>query len=185
MPSWRPSPELVAFLESGPPPVSIGFGSMSTRDPAGLAEVAVGALRIAGRRGLLVSGWGGLAPSDLPHDVCLVREVPHDWLFPRMAATIHHGGAGTTAAGLRAGVPAVVTPLFADQPFWAERVARLGVGARPIPLRKLAVERLATAIRRATNDQGMRERAAALGHRIRQEEGVGQAVALIEQLGAV
>ncbi len=183
-PDWSPSPELVAFLESGPPPVSIGFGSMSMRDPARLAEVAVAALRRAGQRGVLVSGWGGLAPSDLPDDVCLVPEVSHDWLFQRMAATVHHGGAGTTAAGLRAGVPAVVTPFFADQPFWAERVAKLGVGTPPIPLRKLTTERLASAIRTATSDEGMRQRAAALGQRIREENGVSRAVALIEQLGA-
>lgn len=180
---WRPSPNLVAFLEAGPPPVSIGFGSMSTRDPAGLAEVTVAALRRAGQRGILLSGWGGLAPSDLPDDICLVREVPHDWLFPRMAATVHHGGAGTTTAGLRGGVPAVVTPFFADQPFWAVRVAALGVGTRPIPFQELTTERLAAAIRAATSDEGMRRRASVLGHRIREEDGVGQAVAVIEQLG--
>ncbi len=182
-PDWHPPPELVAFLESGPPPVSIGFGSMVPRDPAGLTEVAVAALRRAGRRGVLISGWGGLKPSDLPDDVCLVPEIPHDWLFPRMAATVHHGGAGTTAAGLRAGVPAVVTPFFADQPFWARRVKELGVGTPSIPLRKVTTERLATAIRTATSDDLMRLRAAALGQRIREENGVTRAVAVIEQLG--
>jgi hypothetical protein len=110
----------------------------------------------------------GILPDGVP--------VPHEWLFPRTAAAVHYGGAGTTAASLRAGVPSVVTPFFGDQPFWGERIHALGVGPRPIPRRRLTAERLAAAIQAAVSDTGMRERAARLGRRIRAEDGVARAV---------
>ncbi len=109
-----------------------------------------------------------------------MEQAPHGWLFPRVAAVVHHGGAGTTAAGLRAGRPTVVVPFFADQPFWGDRVHALGVGPRPIPRKELTAERLAAAIRQAAGAEGLRARAAALGARIRAEDGVGQAVRVVE-----
>jgi len=178
---WAPPADLLRFLEAGPPPVYIGFGSMPSSRPGEAAAMVVEALDRAGQRGLLYGGWGGLRPESLPDHVHMAGPMPHSWLFPRMAAVVHHGGAGTTAAGLWAGVPAVVTPFFGDQPFWGARVHALGVGPRPIPRRSLTADRLAEAIRAATSDREMRERAAALGARIRAEDGVARAVAVIER----
>lgn len=178
---WQPSAELSAFLEAGAPPVYVGFGSMSGTDPQAKAQIVVEALRQAGQRGILASGWGGLQAADLPDDVFMLDHAPHDWLFPRMAAVVHHGGAGTTGAGLRAGKPSVICPFGVDQPFWAQQVYGLGVGTPPIPQKRLTAEGLAGAITTAVNDAGMRQRAEALGGKIRAEDGVGTAVRVIEQ----
>jgi UDP:flavonoid glycosyltransferase YjiC (YdhE family) len=110
----------------------------------------------------------------------MIGPTSHDWLFPRVAAVVHHGGAGTTAAGLRAGVPSILVPFFGDQPFWGNRVHSLGVGPAPIPRSKLSVERLAQAIQEATTDTRMRQRAADLGVKIRAENGVANAVKIIQ-----
>ena len=182
-PGWQPPPDLVRFLEAGLPPVYIGFGSMGSSRPEETADMAVQALSRIGRRGVLYGGWGGLRPEQLPDHVHLTGSVPHSWLFPRMAAVVHHGGAGTTAAGLAAGVPAVVTPFFGDQPFWGQRVHELGVGPQPIPRRRLTVDNLAEAIRIATTNSQMQTKAAELGARIRAEDGVARAVAVIERHG--
>jgi UDP:flavonoid glycosyltransferase YjiC (YdhE family) len=120
--------------------------------------------------------------ADLPESVFMVDAVPFSWLFPRVAAVIHHGGAGTTAAGLRAGVPSVVIPFFGDQPFWGRRVADLGVGPEPIPRRVLTADRLVQAIQRAVTDRAMRQRAADLGVRIRAEDGIARAVAVVGRI---
>jgi len=187
-PEWQPPKDLARFLASGTPPVYVGFGSMTTSDPRELTRIAVDALRAAGQRGVLLSGWAGLGAGtgsgtggQVAEHVHVVSDVPHAWLFPRMAAVVHHGGAGTTAAGLRAGVPTIVAPVSADQPFWGARVAQLGAGPPPIPQRDLTVERLTAAIRAATSDDAIRRRAAALGERIRAEDGVAAAVAVLEQ----
>jgi sterol 3beta-glucosyltransferase len=179
---WSPPPALLDFLQAGPPPVYVGFGSMSTRNPEESANLAVEALARTRQRGILLSGWGGMRSNRLPETVCALDSAPFSWLFPRVAAVVHHGGAGTTAAGLRAGVPSVVVPFFADQPFWGRRVAALGVGPQPIPHKQLTVERLTQAINQAVSDQAMRQRAADLGSMIRAEDGVASAVAAIEQL---
>ena len=113
------------------------------------------ALAQAGQRGLLLKGWGGLTGRDLPDNVFEIDAAPHDWLFPRMAAIVHHGGAGTTAAAMRAGVPAVAVPIFADQPFWASPIAALGVGPAPIQRAQLNADRLAYAIRMAVDNEGI------------------------------
>lgn len=120
--------------------------------------------------------------ADLPGSVLMVDSVPFSWLFPRVAAVVHHGGAGTTAAGLRAGVPSVVIPFFGDQPFWGQRMAELGVGPAPIPRRRLTIERLARAIQQAVTDQTMRQRAAHLGSKIQAEDGTARAVAVVQQI---
>lgn len=178
---WRPPAELVAFLEAGPPPVYIGFGSMGSKNPEATADVVLEALRLTQQRGVLSTGWGGLKTSDLPDSVFMVGSIPHAWLFPRMAAIVHHGGAGTTAAALSAGVPSIVTPVMGDQSFWARRVSDLGVGPRSVPRRKLTVERLCRAIESALSDDQMRARSAVLGEQIRAEDGTSVAVRLIEQ----
>ncbi|MFO7631083.1 MAG: glycosyltransferase [Caldilinea sp.] len=178
---WTPDAELVDFLEAGPPPVYVGFGSMSNRNPETTASLVLEALAETRQRAVLLSGWGGLRAVQLPDTVFLADAIPHDWLFPRMAAIVHHGGAGTTAAGLRAGVPSIVVPYFGDQPFWGKRIETLGVGPAPIARKQLTARRLAAAIERAVTDQLMRRRAADLGARIRAEDGVAAAVAIISQ----
>lgn len=173
---WQPPGQLVDFLEAGPPPVYVGFGSMNNRNAEETTDTVLKALAIAKQRGILVTGWGGLSVDDLPDNVFKVDAIPHDWLFPRVSAVVHHAGIGTTAAGLRAGAPTIAVPFFGDQPFWAERAFKLGVGPRPIPRKKLSAERLAEAISIAVSDAGMRSRAADLGKRIRAEDGVAGAV---------
>ena len=173
---WQPPADLADFLSSGPPPVYIGFGSMNTHNREELTNLVVQALVRVRQRGILLTGWGGLASTNFSDDVFSMESAPHDWLFPRMAAVVHHGGAGTTAAGLRAGIPTVIMPFFADQPFWGRRVYELGAGTPPIPRKRLSVERLAEAIRAATADKQMRDRAATLGRSIRAEDGVSRAV---------
>jgi sterol 3beta-glucosyltransferase len=180
-PAWQPPPVLARFLQAGPPPVYVGFGSMTDRDPAGLARTAVAALRRAGCRGVLARGWAALTGATDHEDLLVVDEVPHDWLFPRMAAVVHHGGAGTTHTGLRAGIPNVVVPFFTDQPFWAQRVADLGAGPPPIPRQMLTVDRLAAAIHTAVSDPTLQARAAALGRRIEAEDGVTCAVQAVQK----
>ena len=174
---WAPPPELAAFLGGGPPPVYIGFGSMTGGNPETTLRMILEALELSHQRGVLLSGWAGLGEGrPLPEYAFSVRSVPHGWLFPRVAAVVHHGGAGTTGAGLRAGVPSVLIPFVADQPCWARRVEELGAGPRPIPFRELTAERLADAIRQATSNPAMRQRAAELGQRIRGEDGPGAAI---------
>ena len=180
-PSWTPPPALLAFLEAGPPPVCIGFGSMANRDPAQITTLALEALALAGQRGILLSGWGGLSNADLPAYAFKLEAAPHGWLFPRMKAVVHHGGAGTTAAGLRAGVPAQVVPFFGDQPYWGERIAALGVGPLPLPRRTLTAQRLADHLRLMDGDQAMQARAAELGQALRAEDGTGVAVAALSR----
>lgn len=178
---WQPPDELVAFLAAGPPPVSIGFGSMTGRDPAHMTEIVAAAVEESGVRAVLLSGWAGLGKMDLPEAIFCLPAVPHRWLFPRMAAVVHHGGAGTVAAGLRAGVPTVVVPHFADQPFWGQRIYDLRVGPEPLPRHKLTAAKLAAAIREAVSNQEMAARAKALGVKVRAEEGIETAVAHINR----
>jgi sterol 3beta-glucosyltransferase len=180
-PDWQPSPELMSFLEAGEPPVYVGFGSMAGSNPEQLAGLILEALDRSGQRGLLLTGWGGLHADLVPENVFVVDSAPHSWLFPRMAAVVHHGGAGTTAEGLRAGVPAVIVPFVFDQPFWGARVTALGLGPNPIPQKQLTADRLAHAIRVAVTDPGMRQRANALGTAIRAENGVRNAVRIVKR----
>jgi sterol 3beta-glucosyltransferase len=184
-PAWRPPRELQAFLAAGPPPVSIGFGSMTPANAGRLTAIAIEALAASGQRGVLLGGWGTLGEGVLPSSVMAVRDVPHEWLFPRMGAAVHHGGAGTTGASLRAGVPSIVVPLGFDQPFWGRRVHELGVGPRPISRRRLSATWLAEAIRTATTDSAMRARAATLGAELRAERGVENAITELMAIEAV
>jgi len=178
---WRPPPALEAFLEAGDPPVYVGFGSMAGRDPAQLATTILRALARSGQRGLLLTGWGGMQAMSVPKDIFVLDAAPHSWLFPHMAAVVHHGGAGTTAEGLRAGIPSVIVPFIVDQPFWGNRVHALGVGPKPIPRRRLKDDNLAHAIRLAVTHPGIRQRAATLGEAIRSEDGIGTAVNLVKR----
>lgn len=180
-PAWRPDAALAAFLAAGPPPVYVGFGSMRPRDPRAVSEVVARALRRAGVRGIVGTGWGGLDQGGLDvggdGDVLAVGDVPHDWLFPRCAAVVTHGGAGSTATALRAGVPSFAVPFFADQHFWGARAARLGVGPDPLPVRRLEAGALAARIRAAVAAPHLRARAAEVGRALGREDGVATAVA--------
>ena len=176
---FQPSATLLRFLEAGPPPVYIGFGSAVSGDPRQLSETALAALQLAGQRGILLAGWAGLSSIQLPESVYHLEDVPHDWLFPRMAAVVHHGGAGTTGASLRAGIPTLVTPFALDQYGWGKIVTDLGIGPEAIPAKKLTTEKLASAIQAAVTDVEMRERATALGDQIRDEDGIGRAMELM------
>jgi sterol 3beta-glucosyltransferase len=179
---WTPPADLLTFLDAGDPPVYIGFGSMSSKNPEEAGRIALDALARSGQRGIIAAGWGGLSQTDLPDSVFMIDHMPHSWLFPRMAAVVHHGGAGTTAAGLRAGGPSIVVPFMGDQPFWGRRVFELGVGPKPIPRKRLTADRLAAAISQAVSDTTMQQKAAELGERIRAEDGIGQAVAVVHRL---
>lgn len=178
---WQPSQALLDFLAAGSPPVYVGFGSMSGEDAAQFTEIILEALKQTGQRGILLTGWGGIAQTELPDDVFLLSSVPHDWLFPRMATIVHHGGAGTTAAALRAGVPSVVVPFFGDQPFWGDRVMKLGTSPSPIPKAQLTVDCFAAAITTAVTDSVMQKQAKAIGVKIRAEDGVQQAIKVVER----
>jgi hypothetical protein len=178
---WQPPGALLDFLQAGAPPVAIGFGSMTGRNPQKMNEIVLEAVQMSGQRAILLSGWAGLGQMQLPKTILQLSAAPHSWLFPKMAAVVHHGGAGTTAAGLRAGIPSIVVPHFADQPFWGQRVASLGVGPKPMPRPKLTAHKLADALDTAVSNQTMRQKATALGEKIRGEDGIGKAVALIEE----
>ncbi|MFI6846054.1 glycosyltransferase [Kitasatospora sp. NPDC050467] len=178
----RPLPAgLEAFLEAGDAPVYVGFGSMPVRDAEDVAEAVVGAVRAQGRRVLLGSGWAGLALTDDRDDCFVVGEVNQQALFGRVAAVVHHGGAGTTTTAARAGAPQVVVPQMADQPYWAGRVADLGIGAAhdgPTP----TTESLAAALRTALAP-GVRDRAAAVAGTIRTDGAVAAAKMLLDAVG--
>jgi UDP:flavonoid glycosyltransferase YjiC (YdhE family) len=175
-------PELARFLDDGPPPVCIGFGSMSTERPEEVSAMVVEAARAARVRLVLLSGWAGLQPGLLSGEVLALGAVPHSWLYPRCRAVVHHGGAGTTAAAVSAGVPAVVVPFHGDQPFWASRVLRCGTGPAPVPRRRLTAARLADALALATTSEALRERASAIGRLVREERGALRAAAAIAKL---
>jgi sterol 3beta-glucosyltransferase len=177
---WQPDPKLADFLASGPPPVYVGFGSMTPAEPEPLARLVRRALQLARVRGVVQLGWAGLSVEG--DDVLTIGEAPHARLFPHMSAVIHHAGAGTTAAGLRAGIPAVPVPVMLDQSFWASRLTALEVGPDKVPFRQLSAENLAAAIRKAVRDPHYRHRAQELSARISAEDGAGRVLAAVERL---
>ena len=177
---YQPETDLLDFLADGLPPVYIGFGSMVDHKQEEITQIVINALREINQRGILLGGWSALGSGDLPASILRVDAVPHDWLFPQMAAVVHHGGAGTTAAGLRAGVPSVVVPSFGAQFFWSWRVPELGAGPKPIPRNKLTVAKLARAIQQAVNDDSIRSKASLICQQIRAENGVEVAIRMIE-----
>lgn len=181
-PAWTPPDSLIHFLRSGPPPVYIGFGSMGNpRKAAEMTELSLKALELSGQRGILATGWNGMSGDrHLPETAYVLESAPHSWLFPQMLAVVHHGGAGTSAAGVRAGVPSIIVPHAVDQPMWGRRIAELGVGPEPIPRKLLSAERLAQAIR-ATTDPSIRARATDLGRKVRAENGVTRAIEILDQ----
>lgn len=179
---WQAPPDLVDFLATGEKPVYIGFGSMVVRKPATTTQMILEAVQRSGKRAILLSGWAGLGALDIPREVFVLKYAPHTWLFPRIAVAVHHGGAGTTAAALRAGAPSIVVPFILDQSFWGQRLYELGVGAKPIPHRKLTADNLAAALLDITANPAMKENVVALGEKIAAEDGIGNAERMIKAL---
>jgi sterol 3beta-glucosyltransferase len=180
-PHWEPPVELRRFLEAGPPPVFIGFGSMPAGDPSRLTTLIVEAIQLSGQRAILHSGWAGLG-GQLPAEILPITYAPYGWLFPRMAAVVHHGGSGTSGFGFRSAVPSLIIPFGFDQFYWGARAAELGVGPEPVPFRTLTANRLAAAIETMVSDIAMRRRAADLGRKLSGENGVQRTVEIIEKL---
>ncbi|MGH3155552.1 MAG: glycosyltransferase, partial [Streptosporangiaceae bacterium] len=186
---WTPPAELTDFLNAGSPPVFVGFGSRNPDDAGQLNAMLAAARRQAGVRMVIQAGWSGLAAADQADadqaagdDAITIGDAPHDWLFPRMAAVVHGAGAGTAAAGLRAGVPAVTVPMIIDQPFWAGRLTACGVGPAPVPYRQLSTEALATAIKDAVTRESYRQRAQALAAQLATENGAAPIVKALAHL---
>ncbi|HUF39195.1 MAG TPA: glycosyltransferase [Anaerolineales bacterium] len=178
-PDWEPPGALVRFIEAGDPPVFLGFGSMIPPDPGGLMETLLEAVQMAEVRAVIGRGWAGFGKSSLPDNVFAVDYAPYDWLFPRMAAVVHHGGSGTTGLALQGGVPSMVVSFAADQDYWGERTRALGCGPAPISIRRLTAGRLAEALERLVTEPALRERAQALGGRLREEDGLGSGVRVV------
>jgi UDP:flavonoid glycosyltransferase YjiC (YdhE family) len=177
---YAPPPRLERFLADGPPPIYIGFGSMVSGKARDLAQIATEAVRMLGRRAVIASGWAGLGDSiGASDDILVIPGVPHDWLFPKVALAVHHCGAGTTAAAARAGIPVVPVPFVGDQFFWGWQLGRLGVATPRLERSELTAERLAGAIRLAEAPP-MVARAAALGARLRAEDGIAAAIRQLE-----
>ncbi|WP_166355565.1 glycosyltransferase [Phytoactinopolyspora limicola] len=181
-PDRREAPTaLSAFLEAGDPPICIGFGSMALTEPRRLGRTVAEAVRLADVRAVVVGGWGAIDPHELPDEIAYVQETSFDWLFPRVAAIVHHGGNGTIGYALAAGRPQVVCPFSTtDQAFYARQLHSCGVAPPPQPYRDLTPERLARAIHQAVTDGRLARRAHELGDRIRAEDGPTKAVKILE-----
>ncbi|KAI3682623.1 hypothetical protein L1987_82725 [Smallanthus sonchifolius] len=174
--NYQPPEDLVRWLKAGPKPIYIGFGSLPVQEPEKMTQTIVKALEITGQRGIINKGWGGLGNLTEPKDfIYSLDNIPHDWLFLQCAAVVHHGGAGTTAAGLKAACPTSIVPFFGDQPFWGDRVHSRGVGPQPIPVDQFTLNKLVDAIKFML-DPKVKERAVELAKAMENEDGVEGAV---------
>eukprot|EP00252_Welwitschia_mirabilis_P012586 TRINITY_DN2774_c0_g2_i1.p1 TRINITY_DN2774_c0_g2~~TRINITY_DN2774_c0_g2_i1.p1 ORF type:complete len:790 (+),score=201.56 TRINITY_DN2774_c0_g2_i1:390-2759(+) len=173
---YKPPESLLQWLESGKKPIYVGFGSLPVQDPKNMTKIIVEALRKTNQRGIINKGWGGLGELEEQHDfIYTLDNCPHDWLFPRCAAVVHHGGAGTTAAGLKAACPTTIVPFFGDQPFWGERVHARGLGPPPIPVDQFSLQKLVSAIEFML-DQKVKGKALEIAEAMENEDGVAGAV---------
>jgi sterol 3beta-glucosyltransferase len=179
-PEYQPPEELSRFLEEGDPPVCVTFGSMVNREAECIGRAALESVLKTNRRAIFLTGWGGWQPETPPEKTLFLDAAPHDWLFPRCHTIVHHGGAGTTAAGLRAGVPSIIVPHAADQPFWGSRVAAIGAGPAPVQVKSVSTETMTQALIQADSDP-IRRGAHEIGQLLQGENGVEQAVTLIEK----
>jgi sterol 3beta-glucosyltransferase len=178
---YLPPAALSEFLDAGDPPVCISFGSMVNREAERIHQSVREALKLTRGRGIFLSGWGEYHADHSGDNIFYLDSAPHDWLFPQCKAIIHHGGAGTTAAGLRSGKPNIVVPHSADQPFWGKRVAAIGAGPEPIPVKRITTQRLVAALN-STNKPVLKARAQEVGGLIQKENGVLEVVRMIESL---
>ncbi|CEJ79832.1 hypothetical protein VHEMI00049 [[Torrubiella] hemipterigena] len=178
--SYTPPADLTAFLEKGPAPIYIGFGSIVVDDPEALTKLLFEAVKKAGVRAIISKGWSKVGGDDVPEDVYLIGNCPHDWLFQRVSAVVHHGGAGTTAAGIAAGRPTVVVPFFGDQPFWGQMVARAGAGPEPVPFTAMTADSLAESIAFALKPE-VQEGAKEMAERIGQEDGAKDTARIFQE----
>jgi sterol 3beta-glucosyltransferase len=176
--SYEPPNELKMFLESGKPPVCISFGSMVNKNVEKIDEIIRESLKQTDNRGIILSGWGSMK-RESTNDLLYIESAPHDWLLPKCKMIVHHGGAGTTSSALRAGIPQVVVPFIADQPFWGSRVHAVGAAPKSIRINHLSVEKMVSAIAEAES-KVILEHAQVIGQEIRSEDGVMNAVKLIE-----
>jgi len=177
---WVPPADLETFLSAGDVPVYIGFGSMRNRNMNSFIAVILRALHASGIRAVISTGWQN-AHFSPTRQVFFSDDVPHEWLFPRVRAVIHHGGAGTTSAGLRYGKPTLVIPFAGDQPFWGHQVYRNGCGPKPIPLSDLSVAKMTKALLNLVNQKKYRENALRIGLLLSRENGTVNAADLIEK----
>ncbi|EYU17976.1 hypothetical protein ABFS82_14G210200 [Erythranthe guttata] len=174
--NYEPPEPLLNWLKAGPKPIYIGFGSLPVQEPQKMTQIIVDALEITKQRGIINKGWGGLGDlAEEKESVYLLDNCPHDWLFLQCSAVVHHGGAGTTAAGLKAACPTTIIPFFGDQPFWGERVHARGVGPPPIPVDEFSLQKLVDAINFML-DPTVKERAVELAKAMEDEDGVTGAV---------
>lgn len=174
--------DVSAFLSQSGPVIYAGFGSMGFgTHAADRGRMVLNAVRAAGARAIVARGWGGLE-AEQDEDLLVVDEVPHELLFPRVSAVVHHGGSGTTAAGLRAGRPTLICPVLGDQPFWGQRVRALGAGPEPLPLKKMRANSLAERLIDLVGNTAYAERAAAVGEQISKEDGTGRAVQILKEI---
>ncbi len=179
---WQPSQDLLDFLANGEKPIYIGFGSMPDKNPQATVQMMLDALAQTGKRGIIHTGWAGLQAEQLPDDIFLLNRAPFDWLFPQMEALIHHGGSGTTSAAIRAGVPCTVVSHMGDQPYWGRRVHELGMGSKPIERHKLTTQHLVRMIDEMTQSDKMKNTAQAMSKKLKQENGVAEAVRIFQKL---
>lgn len=179
---WSAPATVTSFLAAGPPPVAIGFGAMTSANGEELTRTVLEAIELAGVRAVLDPGLAHLGATDLPDGVIQApSEVGHAWLLPRVAAAVHHGGIGTYAAALQAGVPQVVVPHVFDQFTWAKQAERFGLAPPPVPLKLLNPQRLAAAISQAVQDKTMRRNAERVSKELEQENGAQEAVRMVEE----
>lgn len=180
-PAWEPSKRLQQFIETGDRPIFIGFGSIPVSDPERTTSIIVKAVRLVGRKAILHAGWAGLGGA-LPEEILPIKYAPYGWLFPRMAAVVHHGGSGTSGFAFKSGVPSLTIPFGFDQYYWGARATALGVGPKYLPFKKLDSAVLAERIQAAISDNEMALHAGELSQKLGAENGVEKAVEIIHRM---
>jgi len=175
--SYVPPQDLVDFIERKPKPIYIGFGSVNVSDPDRLSKIILKSLIRTKQRAVVMKTWGGTDDlTKYPDIIYVLESTPHDWLFPKMAAVVHHGGAGTTAEGIRAGIPTMIVPFFGDQFLWASRIEELGVGIAPFSIKKINTFKFSSSLQKLVSDEEIRKKSEELGQNIRSQDGLGRAI---------
>lgn len=175
--NYKPPQEIIDFLSAGKKPIYVGFGSIVVDNPIQLLRTIFKAINCVGQRAIISRGWAGLGAEemDLPDNVLIIGDIPHDWLFQHVSCVIHHGGAGTTAAGLAHGCPTIIVPFFGDQYFWGSAVSRAGAGPAPIPFKNLTSQTLMECIKVALQAH-IRQGAQKIQNQMHEESGTSDGV---------